>query len=76
MNDVPDTVPAYIAANAGSTLVITGSVESGADARVVTGAGPYLGLEAAAPPRERARAMQLNWWSPDRWHVRRRTPPC
>ena len=58
VNDVPDTVPAYIAANAGSTLVITGSVESGADARVVTGAGPYLGLEAAAPPRERARAMQ------------------
>jgi hypothetical protein len=58
VNVAPDTVPAYIAANAGSTLVVTGTVERGADARVVAGGGPYLGLEAAAPSRERVRALQ------------------
>jgi hypothetical protein len=56
--DVPDTVPAYIAANAGTTLVVTGSVERGADVRVVDGAGPFLGLEAVAPDRERARVLE------------------
>ena len=58
VNAVPDTVPAYIAANDGSTLVVTGTVERGADARVVAGAGPYLGLEAATPSRERAHTLQ------------------
>ncbi len=58
VNDVPDTVPAYIAANAGATLVVTGSVEAGANARVVTGPGPFLGLEAAAPTRARSEALQ------------------
>ena len=58
VNDVPDTVPAYIASHTGSTLVVTGSVERGADARVVAGAGPFLGLEAAAPSRDRAQALQ------------------
>jgi hypothetical protein len=59
VNDVPDMVPAYIAAHAGSTLVVTGSVERGAKARVVEGAGPFLGLEAAAPGRDRAKAVQI-----------------
>ncbi len=58
VNAVPDTVPAYIAANAGSTLVVTGSVEQGANVRVVAGSGPFLGLEAAAPSRDRARTLQ------------------
>jgi len=58
VNDVPDTVPAYIASHTGSTLVVTGSVERGADVRVVVGAGPFLGLEAAAPSRDRAQTLQ------------------
>jgi len=58
VNDVLGTVPAYIAANAGSTLVVTGTVERGADARVVDGAGPFLGLEAAAPRRDRAQTLE------------------
>ncbi|HKY57419.1 MAG TPA: glycosyltransferase family 2 protein [Aeromicrobium sp.] len=58
VNSVPDTVPAYIAANEGATLVITGTVEKGADARVVAGAGPFLGLEAASPTRARAHELQ------------------
>jgi GT2 family glycosyltransferase len=58
VNDVPNTVPAYIAADVGSTLVVTGSVERGADARVVVDGGPFLGLEAAAPSRDRAHELQ------------------
>ena len=58
VNDAPDRVPAYIAANAGATLVVTGTVEQGADARVVTGAGPFLGLESAAPDPDRAQTIQ------------------
>ncbi|HUP99882.1 MAG TPA: glycosyltransferase family 2 protein [Aeromicrobium sp.] len=58
VNDVPDTVPAYIAAHGESTLVVTGSVEGGADVRVVAGAGPFLGQEALVPSRERTREVQ------------------
>lgn len=54
----PETVPMYLASNAGSTLVVTGSVEHGADLKVVVGAGPFLGQEALAPKPERAAALR------------------
>lgn len=58
VNAVPDVVPAYVAAHDESTLVITGTVEEGADVRVVVGAGPVLGQEAAAPDPARTRHVQ------------------
>jgi hypothetical protein len=54
----PETVPAYLAANAGSTLVVTGSDERGADLRVVVDNGPFLGQESLAPETERADALR------------------
>lgn len=51
----PTLVPAYLAANSGSTLVVTGSVERGATIRVVSGAGPFLGQEALTPDPVRSR---------------------
>jgi hypothetical protein len=53
-----DAVPAFLATQRGSTLVVTGSVASGVDARVVVGDGPYLGQEALAADRERSEAMR------------------
>jgi GT2 family glycosyltransferase len=57
-NDVPGVVPAYVAANGESTLVVTGSVNGGANIRVVNGAGPFLGQEALAPTPERTRSVE------------------
>jgi GT2 family glycosyltransferase len=54
----PETVPSYLAANAGSTLVVTGSAEHGADLRVVIDEGPFLGQEALAPNPERSAALR------------------
>jgi GT2 family glycosyltransferase len=54
----PSTVPTYLASNAGSTLVVTGSAEHGADLRVVIDSGPFLGQEALAPDADRSAALQ------------------
>lgn len=54
----PETVPAYLASNAGSTLVVTGSAERGADLRVVVDNGPFLGQEALAPDADRSAALR------------------
>lgn len=54
----PETVPAYLASNAGSTLVVTGSAEHGADLRVVVDAGPFLGEESLAPSAERSASLR------------------
>jgi hypothetical protein len=40
------TVPAFLADRPGSTLVVTGTIASGLDYRVVAGDGPFLGQEA------------------------------
>jgi hypothetical protein len=53
-----ETVPTYLASNAGSTLVVTGSVEHGADLRVIVDNGPFLGQEALAPDGERSAALR------------------
>lgn len=52
-----DAIPAFLTSHPGSTLVITGSVQNGADVRVVAGNGAFLGQEALAPDRDRSRAM-------------------
>jgi len=54
----PETVPSYLASNDGSTLVVTGSAEHGADLRVVIDEGPFLGQEALAPNPERSAALR------------------
>jgi GT2 family glycosyltransferase len=53
-----DAVPAFLATQRGSTLVITGSVQHGVDVQVVTDEGPYLGQEALAPNRSRSEDMR------------------
>ena len=43
-------VPAFLAERPGDTLVVTGSIATGVDFRVVAGDGPFLGQEAVAAP--------------------------
>jgi GT2 family glycosyltransferase len=45
----PSLVPAFLTERSGDTLILTGSLESGVDYRVVSGDGPYLGQEAVTP---------------------------
>lgn len=54
----PELVPSYLATNAGSTLVITGSAEQGADLHVVKDDGPFLGQEALAANPERSAELR------------------
>lgn len=42
-------VPAFVADRPGSTLILTGTIAAGVEARVVRGDGPFLGQEAVAP---------------------------
>jgi GT2 family glycosyltransferase len=45
-------VPAFLGDRSGDTLVLTGSIASGVDYRLVAGDGPFLGQEAMTPSSE------------------------
>lgn len=49
----PDVVPAFLTARPGDVLVLRGTIADGVNARVVQGAGPYLGQEALGLPSDR-----------------------
>ncbi|HSI26177.1 MAG TPA: glycosyltransferase family 2 protein [Aeromicrobium sp.] len=53
-----DAVPAFLVVHHGSTLVVTGSVQEGAEARVLNGSGLSLGEEAMTPSRARSQRLQ------------------
>lgn len=53
-----NAVPAFLTAHRGATLVVTGSVQNGVEARVVHGRGLSLGEEAMTPNRVRSAQMQ------------------
>jgi hypothetical protein len=53
-----DAVPAFLVAHRGSTLVVTGSVQQGVEARVINGSGLSLGEEAMTPSRTRSQRLQ------------------
>ncbi|MFI5427583.1 hypothetical protein ACHMWU_13335 [Aeromicrobium sp. UC242_57] len=44
-----EVVPVFLAERPGDTLVLAGTIDDGVDYRVVAGAGPFLGQEAATP---------------------------
>ncbi|KQY58539.1 hypothetical protein ASD11_02445 [Aeromicrobium sp. Root495] len=54
----PDVVPVFLTARPGDVLVLRGTIADGVSARVVHGAGPYLGQEALDLPRGRSRDVQ------------------
>lgn len=42
-------IPVFLAERSGDTLILTGTIDEGVDYRVIAGAGPFLGQEAATP---------------------------
>ena len=53
-----DAVPAFLVAHRGSTLVVTGSVQQGVEARALNGSGVSLGEEAMTPSPTRSHRLQ------------------
>lgn len=49
----PSVVPAYLAAEDGTTAILTGQVSTGLAVEVVSGGGPLLGQETARPTEQR-----------------------
>lgn len=52
-----DVVPAFLADRPGDTLVVSGTVASGIDVRVVRDDGPFLGQESLRPEADRSREV-------------------
>jgi hypothetical protein len=53
----PTVVPAFLAERPGDTLVVTGSIATGVDYRVVAGDGPFLGQEAMTASTEESAGL-------------------
>lgn len=48
-DDRVQAIPVFLAERPGDTLILTGTIDDAVDFRVIAGAGPFLGQEAATP---------------------------
>lgn len=52
-----DAIPVFLAERPGDTLILTGTIADGVEYRVIAGAGPFLGQEAAIPSKSSTAQM-------------------